>query len=180
MIVKINPLRTGSITPRNLSTWFGLIVTIVLFSVFGRALLRIFEQFVGRENLTWLIPIMLGVPLIIWWARQRPRLSKEVIFQMVWIAVAAGVFMLITPHVEEGVHLLLFGLLGYFSLALFYPASGLMVCAAVSGLDELLQWVLPDRVGDWRDVAMNLAAALAGALLAMTDSRNRFRDSASA
>ena len=41
------------------------------------------------------------------------------------------------------------------------------ICLVVSGGDELFQWVLPDRVGDWRDVAMNIAACLLGAAVAL-------------
>ena len=38
------------------------------------------------------------------------------------------------------------------------------VCA-VGAVDELIQWGLPNRVGDWRDVGFNSAAGLLGTLV---------------
>ncbi|MFP6732021.1 MAG: VanZ family protein [Alphaproteobacteria bacterium] len=42
-----------------------------------------------------------------------------------------------------------------------------MICLSVSVGDEVFQWLLPDRVGDPRDVAMNIAACLLGVAVAL-------------
>jgi VanZ family protein len=60
----------------------------------------------------------------------------------------------------------LFGVFGCLSVARFGLWRGILVCATVGVLDEGLQWYLPDRVGDLRDVAWNLLAGGGGAVLA--------------
>ena len=71
------------------------------------------------------------------------------------------------PNTTEWFHFILFGLFGLFTTRLWSAAAAVAICLAVSGGDELFQWVLPDRVGDLRDVAMNIAACLLGAAVAL-------------
>ena len=47
---------------------------------------------------------------------------------------------------------------------LFRPRVAFAICIIVSAADELLQYYLPDRVGDWFDVAMNALASVAAAI----------------
>lgn len=70
------------------------------------------------------------------------------------------------PLVEERVHFIVFGLFGFVSMVVFPPRVAWVVCLAMAGGDELLQWWLPDRVGDWRDVAVNSVAGVGGLMLA--------------
>ncbi len=77
-----------------------------------------------------------------------------------WFAVVFLVLPLFLERVEERLHFLTFGLFGAFSMLLFKPRYALMMCILFSGADELLQFFLADRVGDWRDVGMNCLASL--------------------
>lgn len=72
---------------------------------------------------------------------------------------------------EELLHLVLFGLLGVFFARDFAgkPRVGVVLGAAICVGDELLQWALPYRVGDLKDVLLNLAAFLSGTVLSVPD-----------
>jgi VanZ family protein len=67
------------------------------------------------------------------------------------------------------VHLPEYGLLAVLAAWAAGGAAGRAIgCGAAAGavgyLDELVQLVTPGRVFDWQDVALNVAAALLGAL----------------
>lgn len=65
--------------------------------------------------------------------------------------------------IEERVHFIVFGSFGFLSMLIFSPKIAITVCISISVLDEGLQWYLPDRVGDWFDVGINILASVAGA-----------------
>ena len=71
---------------------------------------------------------------------------------------------LLLERVEERMHFLTFGLFGALSMALFAPRYAFIICLLGAGGDELLQFYLPDRVGDWRDVAFNALASFGAAI----------------
>ncbi len=69
---------------------------------------------------------------------------------------------------EERVHFLEYGILGYlvlnatinsWSLPVF---SSFIIVSMIGGGDEIIQWFLPSRVGDMRDVFMNSFGGLMG------------------
>lgn len=72
------------------------------------------------------------------------------------------------PVAEERIHFLQYGLLGLLvvkttrtrSLAQLLAMAVFVV--AVGCGDELIQWWLPNRVGDWRDVGINALAGILG------------------
>jgi hypothetical protein len=128
----------------------------------------------------WLGPTILAAFLLVAGvvvaavARQRPGRAEILL-----LVAAAGVYALLFRHltiIQERIHLLQYGALG----ALFYTAllerwppprpggarwhqrqPGLLACllAGLAGWgDELVQGVLPNRVYDLRDVALNAAS----------------------
>jgi len=83
-----------------------------------------------------------------------------------WLVPAALAVMLAVQQTGGEVHLILFGSLGFLGALRFGPLPGLAACAAVAGLDELLQLGVPDRVAEWRDVGLDLLAAAVGVWIA--------------
>ncbi len=69
------------------------------------------------------------------------------------------------PFVEK-IHIALFGLFGFLSLKVFEQRVAALLCVSISIFDELLQHFLAARVGDWRDVWLNLFSASLGMFLA--------------
>ncbi len=89
----------------------------------------------------------------------------------VWLTAVAGLYVYFTFKLwrapEEAVHFLEYGLLGYFlfrALSLTVKDKSIyltafLIGALVGTFDELLQWLTPDRLWDFRDVALNALAA---------------------
>jgi len=90
--------------------------------------------------------------------------------RLAWLTVIAAIFVYFTwklrSNPEEAFHFLEYGALGFllfrawrhsFPNVLVYPAAFLLGCL-VGLADEILQWALPDRVWDLRDLALNALA----------------------
>ncbi len=97
------------------------------------------------------------------------RLSDRIAyFALVLLAAVTGAMVLGLAIPEERIHFVQYGLMALLARrALAWHVApprqipGAFVLAAVAGwVDELIQGVLPDRVYDLRDVAINAVAAL--------------------
>lgn len=118
--------------------------------------------------------------LVAWWAHDRPSLGTWSL--LVPAGIAYGGLWQALDRLEERIHLLEYGILGailFRALTLHahrrervrwrWPATGaLLLAVALGWLDEGIQYLLPNRFYDLRDVAINaVAAAVAIALLAL-------------
>lgn len=146
--------------------WLMLLVSVPLLSVFGRDLQQLLARHYTGQQLAWAIALALGLlttVAVVLLLRSRRAAGA---WQLLWFIP----LFLIAPHflsiVEERVHFIVFGLLGFFTLKLFPRTFAYALCLLMAVADEGLQWSLPDRVGDLRDVAVNLVAAWAGVTLA--------------
>ena len=151
---------------RSLFLWGVCLVIIPLFSVFGRSLQRIARENIQADTLSMGIAVMLIVcaTAASVWLLRRGELRRSL--HLLWLLPLFGVSAYLVPFVEERLHFILFGAFGFLTMRVFGVSVGLVVCCLFSGLDEGLQWLLPDRVGDWRDVTMNILASGMGMTLA--------------
>ncbi len=99
------------------------------------------------------------------------------------LAGGAGSLALAIP--EERVHLAEFAALSFLAAAAGprtkgWPLAALLFTALFGGLDELFQWLLPNRVGDLRDVLFNALGGLWGVLLYLAATARLRASSASA
>jgi VanZ family protein len=89
----------------------------------------------------------------------------------IWLAAVAGLYVYFTLQLwrapEEAVHFLEYGLLGFFlfralSLTIrdktIYPTA-FLIGSLIGIVDEILQWMMPGRYWDFRDVGLNALAA---------------------
>ena len=124
------------------------------------------EEIVGRGTVSTAISALLiglvagAVILMV----RRHGLSSAL--HLLWLIPVLVFIHLGLPNFVERIHFALFGLFGFFSLRLFPAITAISLYAFISIFDELFQWVLPDRVGDIRDVAFNLAACCIGGAIA--------------
>ncbi len=153
------------------SAWALTLATIPLLSIYGRTWQRTLSEQLAAAHLAQFISLSLLLLLftaMVWLIR---RGGVKVLWHLLWSLPLFIWMPLDMPVIAERIHFLVFGLFGFLSVLSFGPILGLFLPLLFSGLDELLQWILPDRIGDLRDVSINMLASLGGAMLALTGLR---------
>ncbi|MBN1879223.1 VanZ family protein [bacterium] len=166
--------------------WTGAVLNalvILLMAPYGRALQHIAEGFAGKKIATvfTIIIIFFGIYLFYRYVfRTRDqRLKRLMIFSVVSAFYA---WRLVTLDVQvERFHMIEYGLLaGLVCLAAQknsrgWSAFGWGFAAAwlIGLLDELFQWWWPTRVGEWRDVTINMQSGALGLVATALLFRNR-------
>lgn len=156
--------------------WLLTVAMILLLSVFGRSLQFWVAETIGYGLAAWILGIsmlvMIGLPV----SRILIDNERPPWMHLVWFIPLFLIAPFLLERVEERMHFLTFGLFGALSMALFAPRYALIICLLGAAGDELLQFYLPDRVGDWRDVAFNALASFGAAMFfhtAVLSRRNR-------
>lgn len=113
--------------------------------------------------------VVVAVLVLFWAVRRRPSAATFGILALA--AVFLGLCLTRIPSPEEKIHFIEYGVLAGLIRAAMAPRSVWLRVAAIlftalAGLgDEVIQRYIPNRVFDWRDVAVN---ATAGALVVVT------------
>lgn len=128
--------------------------------------------------------VVAGAAFVLFYRRGIFTLGARRALLLAVIVAAYAATMAVLPWPEERVHLVQYGLLavlvtrwrraGSAAQSQGWRLHGVAwVLVAVAGVgDEMIQWWLPDRVGDLRDVALNAwAALLAQGLLVLVSPR---------
>ena len=157
------PLRKGK-ESFDLIPWFFFMAGILMLSVFGANLRSLFQSVGLWPHLLWVS--LFGLILLLGLAHGQLYFKRVKnrgwIFSGLGLALFLVVF-LVENNVER-LHFIIFGLFGFFSARLFTPPYAASFCLLMGAGDELLQYFLPSRVGDLRDVGFNLIAATFGLL----------------
>lgn len=149
---------------------------ILLLSIYGRALQSWVEDHLGYTAVAWIVALTLLALIMLYLFRGQPDSPSLPWMNLLWVLPLFVLLPLSLERVEERIHFLVFGVYGALSLLLFGPRAALLMCLLGAAGDEVLQYFLPDRVGDWRDVVMNFVAALGAALFmlaTMPESKKR-------
>jgi len=147
------------------SGWLLSLLAIPLLSLFGRPLqLRIIQN-VSAETLLLSLTLVFAIMVCIYGVALFQTGITPYSYHLLWVAALALFFYLHLPFVEK-IHIALFGLFGFMSQKLFTQKVAAVLSVAISFLDELFQYFLAARVGDWRDVWLNLFSASLGMFLA--------------
>ena len=145
--------------------WLVSLLSIPLLSFCGRPLQLLVIKSVSPEILLLLLGlIFIGIILIYGIALLRAG-RNPYCYHLLWVVALALFFYMHLPFVEK-IHIALFGLFGFLSLKVFEQRVAALLCVSISIFDELLQHFLAARVGDWRDVWLNLFSASLGMFLA--------------
>ena len=138
-----------------------------------RDVLRFIYKTIGREILIEIISVSIIITIILifflFWKRKRYgfwRLAGIIFIISIYIV---WVFQLDIP--EERVHFMEYGILGIMvyngfnsnKMKIFFLA--IVITAIFGTIDELIQWFLPNRVGDIRDVIVNAVSGMLGVWL---------------
>ncbi len=126
----------------------------------------------GRSLFTYLVLLAIAasvVALIGQAIRQRLHLSAQ---GLIWLALIAGIFLgytllLGSKSPEESVHFIQYGILSVFvyraltirhrDVSIYFSAA--VICGIIGTVDEFIQWLVPGRHWDIRDIWINFFAA---------------------
>jgi len=157
--------------------WSWLVVlawTIVIFVTIplARTIQREFERLFGSRAY-FIAAGIIGVffflfVLIYIYQRHKRNLSRRLGWLIVLMAASVGLmkFQLQTP--AEAIHFFEYGILSFFLFRacshhvrdwLIYPIS-VFLLIMVASADEFLQWMMPGRYWDFRDIRLNLLAGM--------------------
>jgi len=139
-------------------------VLIPLLSLYGRPIQKTLKENLSPNQLTVIlgaILLIISIKAIYWLIRNH---SYRRVWHLVWFVPLFLVAPYFMPIIEERAHFIVFGSFGFLSMLIFSPKTAITICISISVLDEGLQWYLPDRVGDWFDVGINILASVAGGI----------------
>jgi len=145
--------------------WVMVFIFIPLLSIYGRGIQMFLRDNLSTTQFTAITAIVLLALCIkaVYWLIKKHALKK--IWHLGWFIPLFFILPFFMPIIEERVHFIVFGSFGFLSMLIFSPRIAIAICLAVSALDEGLQWHLPDRVGDWADIAINTLASLGAAAI---------------
>jgi len=147
--------------------WLLSILTILALSVFGRSLQQQVTGFVDPMWLAGAVFLVLLFALIIIKARRPGNAFHSRVFFVTLVLLAAGGMALHTGYLVpvEVIHFLVFSCFGWLSNSVFGLFAGMVSVIIMSVGDEVLQYFLPNRVGDMHDVVINLISGTIGVFL---------------
>jgi VanZ family protein len=155
--------------------WVGIAVLVIWLTIpFARRIQRLFESAFGEH--AYAVAAVLGAVflIIIVLSYLLRRRKRRVLRRVAWLALLLVASALVLRHQlqtpAEAIHFFEYGIL---ALLLFralrhhmpdrmiYPVA-LVLLTLLAALDEMIQWALPGRYWDYRDVRLNV---LAGAIV---------------
>jgi VanZ family protein len=149
--------------------WFiwAYIAATYLSLPFMRSILSWIKSFSGPEQggIKLNVALVANAPVLVFLAR---GLSWSKLIQVLWPLALIGLAAYHLDIPEERLHFLQYGLLGVLLAKTarkeaLRRVGELALFAILIGMgDEFIQWWLPNRVGDWRDAAMNGSAGVLG------------------
>jgi len=165
--------------PRRRLRW-GLLFAYSLLILSTLSLVRAARDWLtnalGEHGFTvsvWGLFAVVGVGLLVWAVRQHTLRSPR---RLILLAAACGAYACMILRLQvpvERIHYLEYGLVAVLALRAFEVATRdtgayVLACLYVMALglvDESIQWLLPTRVGEFRDVSINLSAGILGLVL---------------
>jgi len=155
--------------------WLCTLTCIPVLSIRGRSLQNWAAETLGYTLVAWMIGFIIFLLIIVYLLYLYRESVSIPWLHLVWVLLLFLALPLLLDRVEERLHFLTFGLFGALSILIYSPKLAVLLCISISMGDELLQYFLSDRVGDWWDVAMNSLASLGAALfISLTISLNKY------
>ena len=151
--------------------WIICLASIPFLSYFGRPLQLYVSSIFSSLQLTIFLNCFSAALFIFALKQSTNDNSKSTLLEiLILIVLFLSINFFLLP--VERIHICLFGTFGFLSHKLFGTKVALCLLFAISGLDELFQHYLPDRVGDWRDVLTNVSSSLLGLRLSCVLAKN--------
>ena len=162
--------------------WLAIVLYVLFIYTslpFTRYVVELVYSTYGRPLVSVLINTALGMVAIfvaLTILRSGESLPQKAIALL--LLVTGGILSVALGLPEERIHFVEYALLGYIlfmatsTWTMPVLASALMVIL-VGSLDEAIQWVLPNRVGDLKDILLNSIGGALGINVAWICNKNR-------
>lgn len=144
-----------------------LYVSLIYFTLpVMRGFLNLLYDLVGKGYLSLIVNVILiAVVLLILYLSLNIGLKNSIMMIIPLIITLIWLFHLKRP--EERFHFLEYGVLGVLAFKAFgkglkKTTIAILFVLLIGTLDEFIQFLLPDRVGDIRDVIFNVAGGTLG------------------
>ena len=151
--------------------WLIFIVFYVLLIYislpFARTILNHLYASLGKDVLSLSVNILLLI-FILYTSYKLFKKGIKAIILTVTVLLIAFLFASDMERPEERIHFIQYGLLGFLMFKMFKSFSfiilgvSVLMLFLVGGVDEIIQYFLPNRVGDIRDVIFNFLGGLLG------------------
>jgi VanZ family protein len=153
--------------------WVFLCSFAIFFTIpVARSIQKIIANTIGRDFFTYFAVFIVacGLAVLLYFFIVKFKVRK--ISQYAWLVICAGLYIFLTikldKYPEESFHLIEFGLLSYFIFnALQYKIRDraiyiitILIVLLIGTTDEFIQWMIPKRYWDFRDVGTNVVGGL--------------------
>jgi len=159
-----------------LISWLWVVlcsITIFLIVPVAQAIQRFVAKNLGREFFIYFVLVVLLSAFIFLLYFLIFKLKVRSASNYIWLSIVTGFYTYITLKLikapAEATHFLEYGLLGFFLFkalsyhvkdkSIYFTATLFVLFVGI--FDEILQWIIPQRMWDFRDVGLN---ALSGGL----------------
>ena len=157
------------------SIW--IIIAIYIFLIYStlsitRPILNFLYASLGQKSLSIIVNIIFVVitVFIIYFLRKKNEFKISFLFLLIILFLIILFLISRIERPEERIHFLEYGILG----VLIFKATGkgtkqnifaIILLFIIAVIDELIQYMLPNRIGDIRDIVINLTGGISGLCL---------------
>jgi len=160
---------------RKLKAWLWvLLCSLAIFSTIpvARSIQKFISQTIGRMFFTYSIVFIVACGLVVLLYLFVFTFKVRKISQYAWLVICACLYGFLAfkfhRHPEEATHLIEYGLLSYFIFkALQYETrdwtiyiTTILIVLFIGTTDEFMQWLMPKRYWDFRDIGTNVVGGL--------------------
>jgi VanZ family protein len=153
--------------------WVLLCSFAIFFTIpVARSIQKFISHTIGREFFTYFAVFIVICGLAVLFYLFIFKFKVREISQYVWLVLCAGIYIFFTiklnTYPEEAIHLIEYGLLSYFVFkALSHRVhdwtiyiTTILIVLFIGTTDEFIQWMIPKRYWDFRDVGTNVVGGL--------------------
>ena len=153
--------------------WVALCTAFIFSTIpLARSIQKLVYATVGKEFFTYAVffIVFFCLAATLYFMIFKYRVKKN--SQYIWLFLCAGVYIYYTftlrKHPEEALHFVEYGVLSYF----FFKALSFRIrdwtiyitvvffVALVGTFDEFIQWLMPGRIWDYRDIGFNMLSGV--------------------
>ena len=158
-----------------LKAWLWvLLCSLAIFSTIpvARSIQKFISHTIGRMFFTYSVVFIVSCGLVVLLYLFVFTFKVRKISQYVWLVICASSYVFLTfefhRYPEEATHLIEYGVLSYFIFnALQYETRDwtiyiitILIVFFIGTTDEFIQWMIPKRYWDFRDIGTNVAGGL--------------------